>query len=63
MFQGGTRQARTTDCRERSRDPMKDEDKLVKILEKRKEYVDNMEKETRRMEMKKRSREEKKAEK
>ena len=54
MFQGGTRQAHTTECRERFRDLMKDEDKVVKTLEKRKEYEEKMEEETRRMEMKKR---------
>ena len=35
MFQGGTRQAHTTECRERFRDLMKDEDKVVKTVEKR----------------------------
>ena len=62
MFQGGTRQAHTTECRERFRDLMKDEDKVVKTLEKRKEYEEKMEEETRRMEMKKQRREEKRAE-
>ena len=62
MCQGGTRQAHTTECRERFRDLIKDEDKVVKTLEKRKEYEEKMEVETRRMEMKKQRREEKKAE-
>ena len=61
MFQGGTRQAHTTECREMFRDLMKDEDKVVKTLEKRKEYEEKMEEETRRMEMKKQRREEKRA--
>ena len=37
MFQGGTRQAHTTECRERFRDLMKDEDKVVKTLERGKD--------------------------
>ena len=65
MFQGGTRQAHTTECRERFRNLMKDEDKVVKTLEKRKGYEEKMEEEeeSRSMEMKKQRREGKKAEK
>ena len=62
MFQGGTRQAHTTECRERFRDLMKDEDKVVKTLEKRMEYEEKWRRRPRRMEMKKQRREEKRAE-
>ena len=62
MFQGGTRQAHTLECRERFRYLMKDEGKVLRTREKRKKYEERMEEETRRLETKKQRKEEKKAE-
>ena len=59
MFQGGTRQAHTLECRERFRHLMKDEEKVLRTREKRKEYEEKMEEETRRLETKKQRKEEK----
>ena len=53
MFHGGTRQAHTVERRERFRDLMKDEDEVVRTGKKRKEFVEKMEEETRRLELKK----------
>ena len=49
MFQGGTRQAHTLECRERLRYLKKDEDKVLRTREKRKKYEERMEEETRRV--------------
>ena len=61
MFQGGTRQAHTAECRERFRRLMKDEERVVRMQEKRKEYTERMEEEIRRKEEKRQRKEEKKA--
>ena len=42
MIQGGTRQAHTTECRERFRRVMQDDGKVQKMHEKRKEYEERM---------------------
>ena len=61
MFQGGTRQAHTAECRERFRGLMKDEEKVVRTEAKRKEYEEKVEEEAKRREEKKQRKEEKKA--
>ena len=43
MIQGGTRQAHTAECRERFRKLMRDEEKVRRTQEKRKEYEERME--------------------
>ena len=58
MFQGGTRQAHTLECRERFQHLIKDEEKVLRTREKRKEYEEKMEEETRRLETKKQRKEE-----
>ena len=50
MFQGGTRQAHTMECRERFRNLMKDEERVAKMETKRKEYEEKMEGEAKKRE-------------
>ena len=52
MFQGGTRQAHTLECRERFPHLMKDEENVLRTREKRKEYEEKMEEEKRKEEKK-----------
>ena len=59
MVQGGTRQAHTTECRERFRRLMQDEGKVQKTQEKRKDYEERMsEKEAKKEEKRKKKGEE-----
>ena len=58
MFLGGTRQAHTAECRERFRMLMKDEEKVARTREKRKEFEERMEEEAKRKEEKKQRKEE-----
>ena len=55
MFHGGTRQNHSADCRERFRDLLKDESRVKRMLEKRKDFEEKtVEEETRRMERRQR---------
>ena len=63
LFQGGTRQAHSAECRERFRNLMKDEDRVARMEAKRKEYEERMEEEAQRRKERKLRKEEKKAEK
>ena len=58
MFQGGTRQAHTAECRERFRGLMRDEEKVKRTQEKRKEYEEKMEEKELRKEAKRKRKEE-----
>ena len=62
MFQGGTWQNHSAECRERFRGLLKDEDRVKRMEEKRKDYEDKAEEEAQRKEEKRRRKEERKAE-
>ena len=62
MFQGGTRQNHSAECRERFRALLKDEERVRKMVEKRKDYEEKMEEEAQRREERKKRKEERKAE-
>ena len=62
MIQGGTRQAHTAECRERFRKLMRDEEKVRRTQEKRKEYEERMEEKEQKKEAKKKRKEERKDE-
>ena len=58
MFQGGTRQSHSAECRERFRELLKDEEKVKRTEEKRKDYEQKMEEKEQRKDGKKKSKEE-----
>ena len=63
MFQGGTRQNHSAQCRERFRALLKDEARVQRMEEKRKDYEDRAAEEAQRKKEKKKRKEERKAEK
>ena len=62
MIQGGTRQAHTAECRERFRELMKDDEKVRRTQEKRKDYEDRMVEKEQKKEAKKKKKKKKKRE-
>ena len=63
MFQGGTRQNHSAECRERFRGLLGGDDRVKRMAEKRKDYEDRLEDENQRQADKKKKKEEKRAEK